>query len=123
GRERFLALQDGFDRVSTDDLVTGLGYAVSDSSPAQTGIVAITASPLNASDSVLQLTSVTGDPIAISTDADFGEFTEISFDYLFQDPGKIDIYLGGTKLGTLTSPISGAGSPGSESLAHYLQHF
>ncbi|HEX8521127.1 MAG TPA: hypothetical protein VF669_02650, partial [Tepidisphaeraceae bacterium] len=90
-------LYDSFERHGFQT-ASGLGYNIEDSSVDQSAVCAIQDSPLDANDSVLAMTSMTGEPIAISTDRDFSPSTSISFDYMFLDPGKLEVFLGGVKL-------------------------
>jgi hypothetical protein len=120
-RENIASLSDGFDRTSGGELTQSLGYRVSDASPGKTGHATTVLSPLDASDSVLQLFSSTGDPLAVATDLDISPVTDIGFNYLFDDTGKIEVFIGGIKVATLLSPASGPGSPGSGDMGYYFQ--
>lgn len=118
------SVSDSFSRLGAGGEVTGsLGYTVSDASADQSGQVEIAASPLDAGESVLQMTSLTGEAISISTEVEIDELAWLSFDYLFADPGKLEFFLDSTLLGDLLSPADGPGSPGSTEWGAYEGRF
>ena len=106
-----------------DPAASNLGYRVQDASPTLSGSAVLTESPFDAENPVLKLTSTTGDPISVATDADVSQVSQLSFDFLFEDPGKLDVSLGGVSLDTLHSPTAGPGSPGSGEFGTYYAEF
>jgi beta-propeller repeat-containing protein len=118
-----LRISDGFDRIREGQVIGDLSYNLLDSSADQSGQVLIESSPLDPANSVLRMTSATGDPLAIWQTVGVDPKMQLSFDYLFDDPGKLDIYLGDTLLYGLDSPTIGPGSPGSGQFATYREYF
>jgi hypothetical protein len=85
--------------------------------------VAIVDAPAGTGNSVLMMTSLTGDPLAVSREIAIEETMEVSFEYVFDDVGKIEIFAGALLLDTLDCPASGAGAPGSGAFAQYVGAF
>jgi hypothetical protein len=119
GEWRVTSLSDSFDRLFPMDL----GYTVRDSSVSGSGTVSIASAPSDPNNKVLQLTSSTGEPIAVVTEVDVTGQVELSFKYLFGDAGTIEMYVGQTRLDSFDSPTSGAGAPGSQEFATYDRSF
>jgi hypothetical protein len=125
--ERYLdslqRISDGFNRIQSGEVVGGLGYRVVDSSANQSGEVAIVPSSLDVDDMVLGMTSVTGEGIAIVKEFQVDPMMQFSFDYLFEDPGEIEISIDDLVLDLLESPETGPGSPGSDAFGFYTELF
>jgi hypothetical protein len=112
--KRRAAASDSFERFGgTGELVAGLGYEVDDASPDGSGSATIVASPLDPDNPVLQLRSPTGQPLTASVEIDLDEVLELSFDYLFADPGKLTLALADRPLAEVASPATGPGAPGA----------
>lgn len=101
-----VSLLDNFNRiddVGSGELSWSLGYGAIDRSVSQTGLVDLAESPFDPGNIVLSLTSITGEPISAIRDVETAGVVSISFDYYFQDPGKLELFLDNVLLATLRS--------------------
>lgn len=121
--KRLFRRSDGFDRPGGGLSPDELGYEVFDLSSDGSGSVLIGPSPLDPENPVLQITSVTGEAISVADEVHVDPTMELSFAYLFQDPGEVEIFLGDTLLDLLETPGQGPGSPGSGEFATYREIF
>ena len=116
---------DSFSRTGDSGVATKAGYALS--STADRGAAVIVESPVGDDNDVLKLCLRDADAakpwddleelqsfVAIEADVSVGELMLVRFDYLFETAGMLRVTLGDFFWGEMDSPITGAGSMGSQ---------
>lgn len=121
--KRLFRHSDDFDRLCDSISPDDLGYEVVDLSVDGSGSVHIVPSPVEPENPVLRLTSTTGQAISIAEEVRVDPTMELSFAYLFQDAGEVQIFLDDTLLDLLEPMDHGPGSVGSGEFAMYREIF